>query len=89
MRDRCVGVSDEEICNRLNRINWSVDADIWKGVLLNHNGRVMSGSTTVNRACEFIAHLGGAELTDKEANDLLEHIHGVEWQQHKLPDPVL
>ena len=39
MRDRCVGVSDEEICNRLNRINWSVDADIWKGVLLmSHNG---------------------------------------------------
>lgn len=88
MRDRCVGVSDEELCDRLNRINWSADAELWHGVLMNPNKRVMSGSTTVNRACQFIAHLGGAKLTDEETNALLEQIHGPGWENHKLPDPV-
>lgn len=88
MRDKCVGVSDEDLCDRLNRINWSADAKVWHGVLMNPNGRVMSGSTTVNRACQFIAHLGGAKLTDVETNTLLEHIHGSGWEDHKLPDPV-
>lgn len=88
MRDKCVGVSDEELCDRLKRINWSADAELWHGVLMNPNGRVMSGGTAVNRACQFIAHLGGAKLTDEEANSLLEHIHGPGWEKHKLPDPV-
>ena len=89
MRERCQGVSNEDLCDRLNQVDWGVDNPIWHGVLMNPNGRVMSGRGTVNRACLFIAHLGGAELTDDEANGLLEHIHGAEWEQHKLPDPVI
>ena len=90
MRDRCGGVSDEDLCARLNAIDWSVGTKMWQGVLMNADARrVMSGSTTVNQASRFIAHLGGAELTDDEANGLLEHIHGAEWEQHKLPDPVV
>ena len=88
MRDKCVGVPDEELCDRLNRINWSADAKLWHGVLMNPNGRVMSGGTTVNRACLFISHLGGAKLTDEESNALREQIHGTGWEQHELPDPV-
>ncbi len=88
MRERCGGVSDDDLCDRLNRIHWGVDSPIWHGVLLNPNGRVMSGSTTVNRACEFIAHLGGAKLTDEEVERLLEHIHGGDWEAHELPEPV-
>ena len=88
MRERCVGVPDDELCDRLNNINWNADAKIWQGVLMNSGGRVMSGSTTVNRACEFIAHLGGAKLTDEENQRLREHIHGAEWEQHELPAPV-
>lgn len=88
MRDKCVGVGENDLCDRLNQINWSVNASMWHGVLMNPNGRVMSGRGTVNRACEFIAHLGGAKLTEEETKRLLEHIHGEEWDNNRLPDPV-
>ena len=89
MRERCVGVSEDDLCGRLNRINWDANDSAWHGVLMNPNGRVMAGRGTVNRACEFIAHLGGAELTEEEDQRLREHIHGDEWEQHPLPDPVV
>ena len=83
MLDKCEGVPKDELCNRLNRIKWDVNDPMWHGVLMNPNGRVMSGRGTVNRACEFIAHLGGAKLTDDEQGRLLEHIN-----KDKLPTPV-
>ena len=89
MRERCQGVSEEDLCDRLNQVDWGVENPIWRGVLMNPNGRVMSGRGTVNLACQFIAHLGGAKLTDDEANGLLDRIHGAGWEQHKLPDPVV
>ena len=88
MRDKCVGVAENELCDRLNRINWEANAPMWHGILMNPNGRVMSGRGNVNRACEFIARLGGAKLTEEETNRILEHIHGEGSEQHKLPDPV-
>ena len=88
MREKCQGISEEELCSRLNLINWNVSEDIWTGVLMNPNGRVMSGKNTVNRAAEFIAYLGGAPLSAEETERLLEHIHGDEWKSHKLPTPV-
>ncbi len=88
MRERCEGIADEELCARLNLINWSVTNRMWEGVLMNPNGRVMSGKGTVNRAREFIAHLGGVTLNLKEVDVLREHIHGADWQDHKLPPPV-
>lgn len=88
MQDRCQGVAETDLCDRLNLIDWGVENQMWRGVLINPNDRVMAGRGTVNRACEFIAHLGGAKLTDEEANALLGHIHGSGWEKHKLPDPV-
>ncbi len=88
MRERCQSATEDELCDRINRINWAVDDSMWHGVLMNPNGRVMSGRGTVNRACEFIAHLGGAQLDTAETSRLLEQIHGKEWEQRKLPAPV-
>ena len=88
MREKCVGVSEDDLCNRINRIDWDVKTPMWHGVLMNPNGRVMSGRGTVNLARQFIAHLGGVRLTEKENEDLLELIHGETWQEHSLPDPV-
>ena len=88
MRERCIGVDEDELCRRLNHIDWSVNNPMWEGVLMNPNGRVMSGRGTVNRALEFIAHLAGAELAQEETERLLEHIHGSDWEEHELPSPV-
>ena len=88
MKERCERVPEDTLCQRLNLINWGVDAPMWHGVLMNPNGRVMSGRGAVSRASEFIAHLGGVKLTDEETQRLLEHIHGNDWENHQLPDPV-
>ena len=88
MRERCEGVPESELCERLNRINWDVSDSMWHGVLMNPNGRVMSGRNTVNLAAQFISHLGGAQLTDDENNLLLERIYGADWEQHELPPAV-
>lgn len=88
MRERCEGVPMEELYARLNAIDWDVGNEMWHGVLMNPNGRVMSGKNTVNRATQFIAHLGGASLSDEEIEVLLEQIHGEDWESHELPASV-
>ena len=89
MRERCAGISEGELCDRLNRIDWDIKAEMWKGVLVAPNGRVLSGKTAVNRAAMFIAHLGGVQLTGKERDELLEGIHGDGWEEYELPQPVV
>lgn len=87
IREACYGVSPEEICDRLNRVDWRLDEEQWVGVLMNPNGRVMSGKTTVNMAADFIAHLCGAPLTEEERTRLREHIWGAGTDK-ELPAPV-
>ena len=87
IREACYGLSPEAICDRLNRIDWRLDEEQWVGVLMNPNGRVMSGKTTVNMAADFIAHLCGAELTEDERTRLREHIWGAGTDK-ELPAPV-
>lgn len=88
LRERSAGVSVGELCNRLNRIDWSLTWGDWKDVLVNKNGNVMSGKTTVNFAAQFIAYLAGAEITDDERKSLIQHIAGPDTD-YQLPKPVV
>ena len=88
MRERCVGVSDQELCRRLNRIDWRRESKQWQGVLLSPAGRVMSGRSASNGASLFIAHLGGVDLTADEHAWLVEWIAGDD-EDYKLPAPVV
>lgn len=87
IREACYGLSPEAICDRLNRIDWRLGEEQWVGVLMNPNGRVMSGKTTVNMAADFIAHLCGAPLSEDERTRLREHIWGAGTDKD-LPAPV-
>ena len=91
MRDRCQGVGDSALCERLNRIDWRMGSLLWENVLVAPNGRILSGRTTVNTARLYIAHLCGANLTDQEQEGLLERIHGADWEAdgHQLPEAVV
>ena len=88
MRERCVGVSDLELCKRLNSIDWRRRSEQWRGVLLSPAGRVMSGRSASNGASLFIAHLGGVELTADERAWLIDWIAGDD-ESYRLPDPVV
>ena len=87
MRDRCVGVSDQELCRRLNLSDWRPRSGLWQGVLLSPAGRVMSGRSASNGASLFIAHLGGVDLAADERAWLLGWITTDE--DYELPPPVV
>lgn len=83
---RCGELTASEVCRRLDSLDWAIDGELWRGVLVRANGRVMSGATTVNQARLFVAHLCGATLDSRERKALTSHIFGDDKNQ-KLPKP--
>ena len=69
-------VDKNSIYAKINDIDWGVDNKMWKSILINPNGRVMSGKTTVSNAAEFISYLLGVKFDNKRKRQLLEKIHG-------------
>lgn len=63
-------LSDEEICSRLNRLDWRVDNALWQRVLMNGD-KVAAGRTVAAFAGDFIAYLAGEYLDDSQRDDLL------------------
>ncbi len=87
LSDRCKGVAERELAVRFNLLQWALGEEIWHGVLMNPNGRIMSGRTVVGTAALFIAHLCGAPLTGEEKKALIDQISGGE--RYELPVPVV
>ena len=78
----------DELVARLNRIDWSMTAPGWTGLLVKPNGKIMSGKPASNNAGTVIAHMIGAQLTDQERRRALKFIHGDEADRHRLPARV-
>lgn len=85
IEERCRTLTASEICRRLDSLDWSIDHELWRGVLVRANGRVMSGATTVNQARLFVAHLCGSRLDGRERQALKSHIFGDD--NGELPEP--
>ena len=84
-RDR--NADRQSLVRKMNRIEWNAKNEMWRGVLIQQNGRIMHGKSSSNNAAKFIAHLLGAKLTQEEVEDLLTFIHGTA-RGHTLPRPV-
>ncbi len=84
---RLRNVTDEEVCERLNDLDWRIEAQIWQGVLTEHGNtrRVLAGKSVANRSGRFIAYLVGAKFSPDEIRDLAEQVCGD--PEAKLPDP--
>ena len=84
--EKCKGVAEEALIARMNRLSWDVENPMWHGVLMNPNGRVMSGRRTVRQAGFFIAYMCGAALSADELAELINYISGED--EYTLPEPV-
>ena len=84
--EHCDGVSEQEVCERLNELDWLQGNELWTGVLMHPNGRIMSGRRTVNTAAKFVAYLCGMKLDSSEQEELVEQIAGE--QDYVLPPPI-
>ena len=65
--------SSEDICRRLDSLDWSVGCDAWQGVLM-QGTKVLSGPSVVNLATDFIAWWAGCPFSDEEQKGLMEKI---------------
>ena len=79
----------DSIVRRLDKIDWDIKNDMWKGVLVKPNGRMWYGSRVANTASKLIAHLVGVRLSKTVEGQLLDHMHGTKRSPNKkLPKPV-
>ena len=62
-------LSLEEVCSRINQLDWATDNPLWQHVLMNGN-KVVAGRTAARFAAQIIAYLVGEELSDSEIADL-------------------
>jgi DNA sulfur modification protein DndB len=62
--------SEEEICQRLNAINWSLTNDMWQEILM-HGNKIMSGKTAVSLATDFVLYFAGALHSEEDKEKLL------------------
>lgn len=76
------------LVEKLDMINWSMDAPEWRGLLVRPNGRIMAGRPASNNAGMVIAHRIGAELTTREREGALRFIYGNASDRQKLPPRV-
>ncbi len=87
-----LGATDTDkdtLVKKLNRINWSRDNDMWNGILIRTNGRVMYGKRTARTAGRLIAHLLGAEISQRDANFILDQKYGKgRAKSKKLPNRI-
>jgi DNA sulfur modification protein DndB len=67
-----VRLSLNEICERINQVDWTVENPVWQKVLMN-NSKVISGKQARAFAARFIAYMLGDNLEPKEKSVLERH----------------
>ena len=54
--------SDNDICTCLNKINWKLENEEWRGVMTKSGDRIESGKDNLQLASKLICHLAGAKI---------------------------
>ena len=81
-------VDRDELVKKLDGMDWSMGAALWKGLLVKPNGKIMAGKSASNSAGTMIAHMIGAKLTRKESDGVMKFVHGNASEGHHLPEPI-
>lgn len=65
-------INEDEICDRLNKIDWRAANPLWQRVLMNGD-KVVAGRQAANFAGRFVAYLAGEPLEEVGKNALEEN----------------
>ena len=82
-------VNRDLLVEKLNAINWNINTDMWKGMLVKPNGRIMYGIRTANLASRLVAHLIGAKLTKTDVESILAFLYGNRRGNKRLPSQIV
>ena len=63
-------IDRDRLVAKLDGINWKLNSEQWVGLLVTHNGKMMSGKPASRNAGLFIAGLIGAKLTLQEKENI-------------------
>jgi DNA sulfur modification protein DndB len=69
-------LSHEDICKRLNAIDWSSTAKHWQRVIMNGD-KILSGGSVVALASEYIAYLAGLPMENASLQKLTTRYRGL------------
>jgi len=79
-------ISMDEVCKRINNLDWSIGAPRWQDILMNGD-RVVSGKTAANFAAQVISYWLGEKL-DKSSQMKLEERFKENSGGKNLPPPI-
>lgn len=82
-------VDKSTLVKKLNEINWDIDNDMWRGVLVKPNRKVMYGVRVANTASKLIAHMIGASLSKSDTELVLDYIYGTKRRKKRLPPQIV
>ena len=81
------GVDRDRLVATLDRVDWKHGAKHWRGLLVTHNGKMMSGKPASRNAGLFIAYLIGTKLTPQEKENVRTFMYG-HASGRNLPSPL-
>lgn len=83
------GTDRQTAIKRLNSVDWRVDSDLWRDILITPGGRIVARAENYEVSAELLAYLIGADRMDTEmkarARDQVRKFRGGDWE---LPAPV-
>lgn len=88
MKDRARKDKDQ-LVTKIGKINWSIKAGLWKGLLVSPNNKIISSMPAVRNAGLMTAHMIGVTLTRKETERVIKFIHGNASPNRNLPRPIV
>ena len=77
----------QEVTRRVNSVDWSSNADLWQGILMNGN-RIVSGRQALSFAGRFIAYYLGENIDAQEKEQLTELYLAAFSDARQLPEPL-
>lgn len=84
--------SHENICARLNQIDWAIGAKHWQRIIMNGE-KILSGKSVASLASDYIAYLAGCPFNADELADLtrryVAQFPKEEQDAAKLPAPTV
>jgi len=72
--------TSSEICNKLNKVNWKLENETWRGIMTKSGDRIESGKDNLQLSAKLISHLCGADIDDEGFREKYERKAG-----HGLP----
>ena len=83
------GLSLEHAVRRVNKVDWNLQADHWRGALIQGNGRISARKEHYEVTAELVAYLIGADVMSAEdIAHVTESVARFRDGEARLPQPV-